>query len=265
MSSDPDFYLRFQGRRALYAVPHLRADPYTSDVPPPSAVKGMVRAIHWKPEYEWIIRSIAVEREIRKTTMVVKVVKGSNTWSGQSDDVSEEDALWAQALGQGKSGRQMLTCLVDVSYVVGVTLDVNQLRTARPKIAYLEQVRRQFERGGFFRAPCLGRNEFQATYEQVTNPNDIRPIPLTRDLGPMLWDLVPEDLGDGKLIDTKRQGSIGKYAKQPDKFKSVYFNARLDNGVLTVPPDLYARHRDQIHAVRNRAHPNNRNDDREVN
>jgi CRISPR-associated protein Cas5d len=76
--------------------------------------------------------------------------------------------------------------------------------------------RRRAEKGQCFNQPYLGCREFSCGFRYVENPDaEAPPEDVTRDLGLMLYDLDFTDAAD------------------PRPF---FFNARLERGVITVPP-----------------------------
>lgn len=226
--------IRVWGSTALFTVPHFRSDPYSYPVPTPSAAKGLLRGIYWKPEFEWEIEAIEVLNPIRYDTYKVKSIKSVNAVVNREENPP----------------LQTLTVLVDVQYVIHARIVLNPLRARRGLHTYVAEARRRMEMGQEYAQIHFGRREFTAYYELLQDRDAAPPpIPLTRNLGRMLFDLVPIDLG------------IAGHAEHPDRLEPVFFRAQLDKGVLRVPRDLYDTHRDRVFAVRNRAHhPASEND-----
>jgi CRISPR-associated protein Cas5d len=53
------------GERACFTRPEMKAERVSYDVMTPSAARGILEAIHWKPAIRWIIDRIHVLKPIR--------------------------------------------------------------------------------------------------------------------------------------------------------------------------------------------------------
>ncbi len=53
------------GDRALFTRPEMKVERVSYDVITPSAARGIVEAIHWKPAIRWVIDRIQVLKPIR--------------------------------------------------------------------------------------------------------------------------------------------------------------------------------------------------------
>ena len=56
--------LRVSGRWALFTRPEMKVERVSYDVMTPSAARGILEAIHWKPAIRWIIDEIHVLKPI---------------------------------------------------------------------------------------------------------------------------------------------------------------------------------------------------------
>ena len=110
------------------------------------------------------------------------------------------------------------TVLVNPAYVIEAHFQLTAKAGAEDSAAkHLDIFNRRAARGQCFHQPCLGTREFAAAFNLLP-PDAPLPeaIPDTRDLGFMLWD-----------IDHAA-------ASRP----SLFFRAKLENGVMAVPgPD----------------------------
>src|SRR6266446_9877934 len=57
--------LLVSGRWALFTRPEMKVERVSYDVMSPSAARGILEAIHWKPSIKWIIEEIHVLKPIR--------------------------------------------------------------------------------------------------------------------------------------------------------------------------------------------------------
>lgn len=109
--------------------------------------------------------------------------------------------------------------LRDVAYLIKA--DVILRAHATDDVAkYRDQFRRRVDRGQCYHRPYLGCREFAAEFGP---PDGVEtPIDLTDDLGRVLFDLDYDSDGSGR--GTPR-----------------FFPARLERGVLRIPPELYGK------------------------
>lgn len=57
--------LHVWGERALFTRPEMKVERVSYDVITPSAARGILEAIHWKPAIRWVVDSIRVLKPIR--------------------------------------------------------------------------------------------------------------------------------------------------------------------------------------------------------
>src|SRR6516165_901061 len=57
--------LRVWGEYACYTRPEIEVERVSYDVMTPSAARGILEAIHWKPAIQWIVDEIHVLKPIR--------------------------------------------------------------------------------------------------------------------------------------------------------------------------------------------------------
>jgi CRISPR-associated protein Cas5d len=201
------------GDLACFTRPEMKVERVTYPVMTPSAARGVLEAIFWKPEFAWVVERIEVLRPIRYVSILRNEVNSR---------ASERAAAAWQRAGAGgfdasadRAQRHTLA-LRDVAYVIHAHMAVRaDVRDDPAK--YRDQFRRRVRRGQCFSAPYLGCREFAACFAE---PNgDERPIDRTEDLGPMLLDLA-------YAADRSGRGA------------PRFFDARLEGGVLRVPDRL---------------------------
>jgi len=107
------------------------------------------------------------------------------------------------------------TVLVNVAYVIAARFELTEKAGPDDNAGkHLDFFSRRARKGQCFHQPCLGTREFPARFsflEAATLPPS--PIDETRDLGFMLWD-----------IDHASDRA------------SLFFRAKLENGIMTIPP-----------------------------
>lgn len=208
----PPLEVKVWGELACFTRPEMKVERVTYPVMPPSAARGILEAIFWKPQFTWQVREIWILQPIRYFSLTRNEVssrvskRAARAWAedGSNYDVTSH-----------RTQRHTL-CLRDVAYVIraGVVLKPG-IRDDPAK--YRDQFRRRVRDGRCFTRPYLGCREFAASFAALDGTE--HPIDLTEDLGPMLLDLDYADDGSGR--GTPR-----------------FFEARLEHGILRVPLEM---------------------------
>jgi CRISPR-associated protein Cas5d len=203
--------VRVWGDLACFTRPEMHVERVSYPVMTPSAARGVLEAIFWKPEMRWRVEEIRVLRSIRYFSILRNEVN-----TRQSDRTARG---WQRAGSggydaAGDRAQRHTLALRDVAYVIRAQVEVKPGVDEHPA-KYRDQFRRRVRRGQCFATPYLGCREFAAAFGEA-DPAE-QTIELDGDLGLMLLDL--EYATDGSGRGTPR-----------------FFPARLDSGVLRVPP-----------------------------
>ena len=67
---DPSICLRVRGDYALFSRPEFKVERVSYGCPTPSAMRGVLEAVYWKPEIKYRIRRIGVVRLGTPTTVL---------------------------------------------------------------------------------------------------------------------------------------------------------------------------------------------------
>ena len=195
------------GDFACFTRPEMKVERVSYPVMTPSAARGVLEAIFWKPEFRWHVGQIAVLSEIKYFSILRNEVNG----------VASERAAraWAKTGGgyfadEDRAQRHTLA-LRAVHYRVSARMELHPHATD-DITKYRDQFRRRVQSGRCFATPYLGCREFSAAFGPVS---DRPPIDLTDELGTMLHDIDYDPTGG--------------------RFTPRFFQARLDRGVLHVP------------------------------
>jgi len=211
---------RVSGRYACFTRPELKVERVSYPVITPSAARGVLEAIFWKPEFRYEIREIGI------------VSMGSQT----SILRNEVDARQGKTPILVERHRQQRSSLVlkDVAYVIRAEMVLRDHATD-PIYKYRDQFNRRLDRGQCHHTPYLGTREFVADVEP---PNDGVPEALTLDLGTMLFDLAyVEDPVRDELEFIRHDGDGGHLVN--GYVHPLFFSARIESGWLRVPPTKY--------------------------
>lgn len=208
--------LKVSGDYALWTRPEMKVERVSYDVMTPSAARGILEAIHWKPAIRWIVDEIHVLNPIRFQSIRRNEV-GHKAPAGKIKTAMNRGNLAGlQLLVDEDRQQRASTVLAQVAYVILAHFEMT------PKAGpddnegkHLDMFNRRAAAGQCFHQPCLGTREFAAHFELLA-PNSLLPqaIDDTRDLGFMLWD-----------IDHAEKGR-----------PSLFFRARLDKGIVKIPP-----------------------------
>src|ERR1700759_1872891 len=87
--------LHVWGDPACFTRPEMKVERVSYDVIPPSAARGILEAIHWKPAIRWVVDSIRVLERIRFESIRRNEVGGklSIARAGQAIKAGRTDEL----------------------------------------------------------------------------------------------------------------------------------------------------------------------------
>jgi CRISPR-associated protein Cas5d len=196
----PPVVVQVRGDAALFSRPELKVERVTYPVMTPTAARGVLEAIFWKPQMSYRVVAIEVLRPIRQFT-----VRRNET----HQVVSLGGALRGDRVDTASARDQRnAVCLRDVAYRIHAHVEVSN-DSDKNAAAYRAQFRRRVTRGACFQQPYLGTKEFSADFG---DPDDTPAIARSEDLGVML-----HTINFGPPI------------------RMEWFTARLESGVLHVP------------------------------
>lgn len=132
-------------------MPQLKTERCSYPIITPSAARGLVEKILWKPEMTWKVSAIDVLAPIRYWTVMRNEVKSKQSPPGEDDHYIVEK----------HRTQRYTTALRDVSYVIWVDAVVRPGARCGPK-AYTEQLVRRLKRGQHTEQPWLGCREYTA-------------------------------------------------------------------------------------------------------
>lgn len=216
MHYDSPLMIKVWGDWACFTRPEMKVERVSYPVMTPSAARGVLEAIFWKPEISWRVREIQVLKPIRYFSVLRNEVntiashKSARTWRDKGGGYfSDEDRAQRHTLA-----------LREVAYVIKADMALKPHADADPA-KYRDQFRRRVARGQYHHTPYLGSREFAARFGEPGATD--HPLPLDMDLGLMLFDLEYEQDKEGKGI----------------RGQPKFFQAGLQAGVLYIPQELY--------------------------
>lgn len=208
--------IRVSGDYALFTRPEMKVERVSYDIITPSAARGIIEAVYWKPAIRWVIDKIHVLKPIEFTNIRRnEVSKKINESDVQQVMNGSDKPLYLVASDTENKIRQQRASLVlkNVEYVIEAHFDVLDKNAGEEEDKkHYNIVLRRLREGQHFHAPCLGTREFGAKVELIEDGEPIPRSPLPdMELGWMLKDL---DFSD------------------PADIKPEFFRASLKNGVL---------------------------------
>lgn len=208
----PTLRLRARGPLACFTRPEMKAERLSYEVPTPSAMRGLIEAVLWKPAIRWQVRRIHVLEPIRFTAIRRNEV-GSKA-SGPPRKVVTGGGPPPRYYADEDRAQRNTVALRDVDYVIEAFMTLTEKAGPGDNMTkFVDMFERRLRKGQTFHAPYLGCREMAADVLPANGAKD--PIDESRDLGVMLWDL---DFG-------------------PKGATPRFFRARLDRGVVEVPED----------------------------
>ena len=209
--------LRVSGDYACFTRPEMKAERVSYDAITPSAARGILEAVHWKPAIRWKVDRIHVLAPIRFQSIRRNEV-GGKVSVDKARSAMRAGTLAGLGLSIGDDRQQRASTLLrDVDYVIEAHFELTDRAGADDTPAkHVSMFNRRAATGQCFHQPCLGTREFPAAFTLLPEGD---PVPASRlpadqrdrDLGWMLHDI---DFAAGNT--------------------SRFFRARLVGGVIDV-------------------------------
>ncbi len=179
------------GEWACFTRPEMKVERVSYDAMTPSAARGVVEAIYWKPEIRWHIDRIVVLKPIRFTSVRRNEVK-DKIGAGAAKAMKDGVGNLAFYVDDGDNRQQRATLMLrDVGYIIEAHIEI---LSGPDNIAkHLDQFNRRARKGSCFTRPYFGCREFAADFELLETESTIPAVDASlageRDLGWMLHDI----------------------------------------------------------------------------
>ena len=224
--------LHVWGDYACFTRPELKSERMSYEVMTPSAARGILTAIYWKPQMRWVVDRIHVLAPIRFTQIRRNEVASKMLPPDKAVIQGEKEAKVGIYIEECRQQRAS-NILRDVDYIIDAHIEIVETSEEVNSAAkHLEIFKRRARRGQCFHQPYFGTREFPASYELVETAEGRPPCNLPKsqynyNLGLMLHDMVYEEDKSGKVICSNTNK---KYSVKPR-----FFLASIDDGVVHVP------------------------------
>jgi CRISPR-associated protein Cas5d len=196
----------------------MKVERVSYDVITPSAARGILEAIHWKPAIRWVVDGIQALKPIRFESIRRNEVGSKLSAAGISKAMKAGSTEGLISFVDEDRQQRASTILRDVAYVISAHFELTEKAGSDDSEGkHLDIFNRRARKGQCFHMPCLGTREFPASFqlletdEPPSSPDES--LLGTRDLGWMLHDI---DFADD---NTPR-----------------FFRACMKDGYIEVPP-----------------------------
>lgn len=198
----------------------MKVERVSYDVMTPSAARGLLEAIHWKPAIQWVVDRIHVLKPIRFQSFRRNEVGAVASAQLARGAMRRGDVDGLGLLVEDNRQQRAAMMLRDVAYVIEAHFALTARAEADDTEAkHAAMFQRRAEKGQCFHRPYLGARECPAAFALLPAGaalprSELTPAQANRDLGWMLHDI--EFRPDGTAI------------------RSHFFRAALVDGVLDV-------------------------------
>jgi len=191
MLDDRIVRVKVTGDFACFTRPDLKVERMTYPCMTPSAARGILDSILWKPEFQWYVRRIIVLNPVRFTTIKRNEI---NSKQGRNPIIIEE-----------KRAQRNSVILRDVAYIIEASIFMSNAsdKKAFEKYVGMGEGRegifpRRVKKGQCWRRPYLGTREFSAEFMKPDGSE--QPIQETIPIGSMLFDIFYDANGKPEPI-----------------------------------------------------------------
>ena len=200
------FAFRARGEYACFTRPEMKVERVSYEVMTPSAARGVLDAILWKPAIRWHVHKIAALAPIQWTSFRRNEVR----------DLASPRVPFLVADAPDQRSQRNTLALRDVDYVVECSFAMTARAGARDNVAkFAEMFERRLDKGQHYEPPYLGMREMIADVSPAPESYATIDPGVDRPLGQMFYDFEPVEIGRGR---------------------PMFFEAHLRGGVLHVPP-----------------------------
>jgi CRISPR-associated protein Cas5d len=144
--------LKVWGDFACFTRPDLKVERMTYPCMTPSAARGILDCILWKPEFVWHVQRI----------LVLKPVKFASV---KRNEINKKQGTTPIVVDDPKNRAQRNSIILkDVAYVIEASVSQATSPVANPTKKYVEMFNQRMSKGQCWRRPYLGTREFAAEF-----------------------------------------------------------------------------------------------------
>ncbi|MGC7871554.1 type I-C CRISPR-associated protein Cas5c [Desulfosporosinus sp. SYSU MS00001] len=199
------------GDYALFSRPEMKVERVSYDVITPSAARGIIDAIYWKPAIIWRIDKIHVCNPIEFTNIRRNEV--SSKISARSVDSVMNGAAKPLHINTNEDRQQRASVILkNVHYIIEAHFELTDKAGETDTIEkHYNIALRRMRKGQCYHQPCFGCREFPARFRLLESKLPEFGLTGETDFGYMLYDM---DFTD------------------PENIKPMFFRAVMRNGII---------------------------------
>ncbi|MFH1310165.1 MAG: type I-C CRISPR-associated protein Cas5c [Candidatus Omnitrophota bacterium] len=217
--------VKVTGDFACFTRPDLKVERMTYPCMTPSAARGILDSILWKPEFQWYVRRIQVLKPVRFCTIKRNEI---NSKQSRNPIIIEE-----------KRAQRNSVVLKDVAYIIEASIYQKKASDKNRPEKYVGisvgkkgMFSRRVKKGQCWRRPYLGTREFSADFMEPDGTE--RPIKETIPIGSMLFDIFYDEKGKPEPLFfydvVVRNGILNCEVPENDKMmQSSHFRPPIDS------------------------------------
>lgn len=220
--------VKVSGSFACFTRPDLKVERMSYPCMTPSAARGVLDSILWKPEFQWYVRRILVLNPVKFCTIKRNEI---NSKQGRMPIVIEE-----------KRAQRNSVVLRDVAYIIEASIYQNQVSEKNKPEKYIGRKGidanhdgifiRRVKKGQCWRRPYLGVREFSAEFMESDGTE--QQIQETVPVGSMLFDIFYDEKGKPEPLFFHevaiRSGVLNCEVPENDKMmQSSHFQPPIDS------------------------------------
>jgi CRISPR-associated protein Cas5d len=212
--------VKVEGQYACFTRPDLKVERMTYPCMTPSAARGTLDAILWKPEFQWWVHRILVLNPIK-------------FFSVKRNELGEKQSKSPLVIEEKRQQRNSII-LKDVAYIIEASVYQKDFDSNNLLKKYTEMFRRRVKKGQCWRRPYFGTREFAAEFSEPSG-NEL-PIAETLPIGSMLFDIYYDEKGKPSPLffyDVKIENGILECPKAENEkmMQSTHLRPDIDNNV----------------------------------
>ncbi len=201
MEHNENIRLKVWGQYASFTRADLKVERFSYPCMTPSAARGILSCILWKPEFKWQIKKI----EILKPIVYMNVKRNEIKTRQSTNPIIVEDS---------RTQRNSII-LHNVAYIIEASIYQEKMDSKNPPKKYYEMFMRRVRKGQCFRRPYLGQREYSLEFDLPTENDE--PIKDTVPIGSMFFDMI--------------------YDENAVATPLYFYDVAIQNGVLVCPDE----------------------------
>ncbi|OQY32619.1 MAG: type I-C CRISPR-associated protein Cas5 [Spirochaetaceae bacterium 4572_59] len=211
--------VKVAGDFACFTRPDLKVERMTYPCMTPSAARGILDSILWKPEFQWWIHRVIILKPIKFISLIRNEIN-----SKQNKIPIVVDEVKSNGKPKYRSQRSSII-LKDVEYIIEASVYQQEFDKKNPPKKYAEMFKRRVRKGQCWRRPFLGTREFSAEFSEVHG--DEKPLTGVVPVGSMLFDIFYNEKGTPEPL--------------------FFYDVAIQNGILKCPVESNEKMRKSTH------------------